>query len=43
MCERLGITPEDEDLERVRGFLDVIVPALALLEDGIPADIVPGP
>jgi hypothetical protein len=41
LCERQGISPEDADLEAVRGFLDVIVPALQDLERRIPDDIVP--
>ena len=32
MCERQGISPEDADLEAVRGFLDVILPALEELD-----------
>jgi hypothetical protein len=41
LCERQRISPEDADLEAVRGFLDVIVPALQDLERRIPDDIVP--
>lgn len=41
MCERQGISPEDADLEAVRGFLAVIVPALEDLERRIPDGIVP--
>ena len=40
-CERQGISPEDADLEAVRGFLDVILPALEDLERRLPDDIVP--
>lgn len=43
LCQRQGVTPEDADLERVRGFLDVILPALEALEDGMPEDVVPAP
>jgi hypothetical protein len=32
VCERQGVSPEDADLETVRGFLDAILPALAELE-----------
>lgn len=41
MCERQGVSPEDADLEAVRGFLDVILPALEDLDRRIPGDIVP--
>ena len=41
LCERQGISPEDADLEAVRGFLDVILPALEDLERRIPDDVVP--
>ena len=32
ICVRQGVTPEDADLEAVRGFLDAILPALAEVE-----------
>jgi hypothetical protein len=41
LCERQGISPEDADLEAVRGFLDVILPALEDLERRIPDGSVP--
>ena len=41
LCERQGISPEDADLELVRGFLDVILPALEDLERRIPDGVVP--
>jgi hypothetical protein len=31
-AERLGVTPTDPDLERVRGFLEVVLPAFQELE-----------
>ena len=39
LCERQGVTPEDEDLKAVQGFLRVILPALEELEARIPEDI----
>jgi hypothetical protein len=41
ICERQGVSPEDADLEAVRGFLDAILPALAELEPRIPVAILP--
>lgn len=41
ICERQGVSPEDADLEAVRGFLDAILPALAELEGRIPEAIPP--
>ena len=38
---REGVSPTDDDLERVRGFLEVLLPALASLEQLVPADTVP--
>ena len=32
-AERLGVSPTDADLEQVRGFLAVVLPAFAELED----------
>jgi len=38
-AERLGVTPTDADLEQVQGFLAVVLPAFAELEELIsPAD-----
>ncbi len=31
-CERQGVSPEDDDLAAVQGFLRVILPALEKLE-----------
>lgn len=31
-----GVTPSDEDIENVRGFLEVILPALAEIERRLP-------
>jgi hypothetical protein len=39
LCERQGVTPTDEDLEAVAGFLRAILPALEELERLIPGDI----
>jgi hypothetical protein len=39
LCERQGVTPEDDDLEAVQGFLRAILPALAELERRIPDDV----
>jgi hypothetical protein len=36
-----GVHPTEEDLEGVRGFLDLILPALAEIEDRLPPDTVP--
>jgi hypothetical protein len=41
LAERQGVEPTDEDLEAVLGFLDTVLPALAELEDLLPADAVP--
>jgi hypothetical protein len=32
LCERQGVSPEDEDLSAVQGFLRAILPALEELE-----------
>lgn len=32
-AERLGVSPTDADLEQVRGFLAVVLPAFAELEE----------
>jgi hypothetical protein len=38
-AERLGVMPTDADLEQVQGFLAVVLPAFARLEDLVtPAD-----
>ena len=38
-AERLGVSPTDADLEQVRGFLAVVLPAFAELEQLVsPAD-----
>ena len=39
LCERQGVTPEDEDLEAVQEFLRAILPALEELERRIPDDV----
>jgi hypothetical protein len=41
LCEGQGVAPEDADLEAVRAFLGVILPALAELERRIPDAAVP--
>jgi hypothetical protein len=38
LAEQQGVTPSDDDLEGVQGFLDVILPTLADLERRLPAD-----
>ena len=38
---RRGVFPEDEDLELVRRFLEVLLPSLARLEDAVPPGTVP--
>ena len=38
---RVGVFPQDEDLERVQAFLEVVLPALARLEELVPPDTVP--
>jgi len=38
LAERQGVEPTDEDLEAVVGFLETILPALAELEQLLPAD-----
>ena len=37
----IGVEPSDEDLERVRAFLSVLLPAFAELERVVPADLPP--
>jgi hypothetical protein len=41
LCERQGVVPEDADLEAVRSFLEVILPALEELARRIPDAAVP--
>jgi hypothetical protein len=41
LVERQGVTPTDADLEAVRAFLDVLLPAWEELERLIPPDTVP--
>ena len=43
LCERQGVTPEDEDLKAVQGFLRAILPALEELERLVPDDVAPVP
>jgi hypothetical protein len=38
---RRGVAPTDEDLEAVRGFLAVLLPAFEALELHVPADAAP--
>jgi hypothetical protein len=40
-AESLGVSPTDEDLERVRAFLTVLYPQFEELEQLVPADTVP--
>ncbi len=40
-AEARGVTPTDEDLEAVRRFLEVLLPAFEQLEDLIPYGTVP--
>jgi hypothetical protein len=35
LAESQGVSPTDEDLEAVRGFLDAILPALARIEESL--------
>jgi hypothetical protein len=39
LCERQGVTPEDDDLTAVQGFLQAILPVLEELERLVPADV----
>jgi hypothetical protein len=41
LVEAQGVTPTDEDLEAVRAFLDVLLPACEELEGLIPRDTPP--
>jgi hypothetical protein len=38
LAELQGVSPSDEDLAGVQGFLDVILPTLADLERRLPTD-----
>jgi hypothetical protein len=38
---RLGVSPTDDDLERVRTFLEVILPAITELERLVPGEAPP--
>jgi hypothetical protein len=39
LCERESVSPTDEDLAAVQGFLRAILPALAELERMLPEEI----
>jgi hypothetical protein len=41
LAEAQGVAPTDEDLEAVRAFLAVLLPAFEELERIVPADTVP--
>jgi len=41
VAARHGVTPTDEDLEAVRGFLEVLLPAFAELERLVPSGTPP--
>lgn len=41
LCEHLGVTAGDADLEAVRGFLDRILPALDDISRRLPPAVVP--
>jgi hypothetical protein len=36
LAARQGVEPSDEDLASVRAFLDILLPALAALEERLP-------
>jgi hypothetical protein len=38
---RQGVNPTDEDLERIQGFLSVLLPAFEALEHLVPPETVP--
>lgn len=40
-AEALGVSPTDDDLERVRAFLEVLFPQFEQLEAIVPPDTVP--
>jgi hypothetical protein len=37
----LGVAPSEEDLEKVRGFLEILLPQIDTLETLVPPDAVP--
>jgi len=39
LCEREGVSPADEDLAAVQGFLRAILPALEELERLVPDEV----
>ncbi len=41
LAQAQGVDPTDDDLERVRGFLGTVLPALRVLEEGTGRDIPP--
>jgi hypothetical protein len=41
LVEAQGVTPTDRDLEAVRAFLEILLPAWEELERSIPPDTVP--
>jgi hypothetical protein len=41
IAELQGVSPSDEDLEAVRGFLDTVLPALEDIERRLPPDTLP--
>ena len=43
LCERQGVTPSDDDLVAVQGFLRAVLPALEELERLVPDDVAPVP
>jgi hypothetical protein len=38
LCERQGVSPDEEDLRAVQGFLRALLPALEELERTVPDD-----
>jgi hypothetical protein len=38
LAEAQGVAPSDEDLRAVEGFLEALLPALAELEERLPAE-----
>jgi hypothetical protein len=41
LAEAQGVSPTEEDLEAVQGFLTRILPALAELEERLPPEVPP--
>jgi hypothetical protein len=39
LAESQGVSPTDEDLEAVRGFLDLLLPALVEIERLLPTEV----